>query len=100
MTLTHASFPVPTLAAKYNNVRPHEALGMKTPAEVYIPSDPATEKIAPWEYGGEYHVIKVNNVHFGDLSQTMIDQYISARTQMSFSACFRNRIAEFKTGTY
>lgn len=24
---------------KYNSVRPHEALGMKTPAEVYIPSD-------------------------------------------------------------
>lgn len=94
---------------KYNNVRPHEALGMKTPAEVYIPSDrQLPEKIAPWEYGGEYHVIKVNSwgyVRFDKwqiyLSQTMIDQYIEFRPNPdgeSFSACFRNfRIAEFKT---
>lgn len=94
---------------KYNNVRPHEALGMKTPAEVYIPSDrQLPEKIAPWEYGGEYHVIKVNSwgyVRFDKwqiyFSQTMIDQYIEFRPNPdgeSFSACFRNfRIAEFKT---
>ena len=94
---------------KYNNIRPHEALGMKTPAEVYTPSlREYTEKTEKYEYGGEYHVIRVNSwgyVRFDKwqvyLSETMIDQHIEFRPSPdgeTFIACYRNyRIAEFDT---
>ena len=96
---------------KYNNIRPHEALGMKCPGEVYSRSQRAyPEKQAKFEYGGEYHVIKVNSwgyVRFDKwqvyLSETMIDQFIEfrpARDRESFCACYRNfKIAEFDTAT-
>lgn len=96
---------------KYNNVRPHEALGMKCPGEVYSPSRRKyPEKISRFEYGGEYHVIKVNSwgyVRFDQwqvyLSETMIGQYIEFRPSHdgeSFIACYRNfKIAEFDTTT-
>ncbi len=94
---------------KYNNVRPHEALGMKRPAEVYEPSQREyKEKIEKYEYDGAYHVIKVNSwgyVRFDKwqvyLSETMIDQYIEFRPSQdskTFVACYRNfKIAEFDT---
>lgn len=94
---------------KYNNIRPHEALGMKTPGQVYIASPRAyPEKIKDWEYGGEYHVIKVNSWGYARfdkwqvyLSETMIDKYIEFRPSPdgeSFFACYRNfKIAEFNT---
>lgn len=96
---------------KYNNIRPHEALNMKCPAEVYTPSDRTyTDKIEKYEYGGQYHVIKVNSwgyVRFHKwqvyLSETMIDEYIEIRENPlgdSFVACYRNfKIAEFSTAT-
>ena len=88
---------------KYNNERPHEALGMKTPAEVYAPSSREyIEKIRPWEYGGQYHVIKVNNwgyIRFADfqvyLSETMIGERVEFRPSPNgetFLVCFRNYI--------
>lgn len=92
---------------KYNNIRPHEALGMKTPGEVYEASQRQyTETIREYEYGGEYHVIKVNSwgyVRFDKwqiyLSETMSGQYIEFRSGASgetFVACYRNfKIAEF-----
>ena len=94
---------------KYNNTRPHEALGMKRPSDVYVPSQREyCEKTMKYEYGGEYHVIKVNSwgyVRFVKwqvyLSETMIDQYIEFRPSPdgeSFIACYRNfKIAEFDT---
>ena len=94
---------------KYNNIRPHEALGMKTPGEVYEPSQKQfIDEIRKYEYGGEYHVIKVNSwgyVRFDKwqvyLSETMIDQHIEFRASPdgeSFIACYRNfKIAEFDT---
>ena len=94
---------------KYNNIRPHEALGMKRPSEVYTPSQRQySENIPKFEYGGEYHVIRVNSwgyVRFDRwqiyLSETMIDQYIEFRPSSdgeSFVACYRNfKIAEFDT---
>ena len=94
---------------KYNNIRPHEALGMKTPGEVYEPSARQyPEQIQKYEYGGEHHVIKVNSwgyVRFNKfqvyLSETMKDQYIEFRPSPdgeSFIACYRNfKIAEFDT---
>lgn len=94
---------------KYNNIRPHEALGMKCPSEVYYPSSRRyCDVIKPFEYGGQYHVIKVNSwgyVRFDKwqvyLSETMIGEYIEFRPNPlgdSFVACYRNfKIAEFNT---
>lgn len=92
---------------KYNNLRPHEALGMRRPGEVYEPSRREyREKFEKFEYGGTHHVVKVNSwgyVRFDKwqvyLSETMIGQYIEFRTNPdgeSFVACYRNfKIAEF-----
>ena len=92
---------------KYNNVRPHEALNMRCPSEVYIHSDRVyIDKVDPYEYSGQYHVIKVNSwgyVRFNKwqvyLSETMIDEHIEFRPNPhgdSFIACYRNfKVAEF-----
>lgn len=94
---------------KYNTVRPHEALGMKCPAEIYTPSKRIyTETVKPYEYGGQFHVIKVNSwgyVRFDKwkiyLSETMVNEHIEFRPNPhgdSFIACYRNfKIAEFST---
>ncbi len=94
---------------KYNNVRPHEALNMRTPGEVYEPSQREyREKIEKFEYGGEHHVIKVNSWGYARfahhqvyLSETMANQYIEFRPGPdgeTFIACYRNyKIAEFDT---
>lgn len=60
--LNEAEMQLQKLRRKYNEVRPHEALGMKTPAQVYIPSTRHyTDKIEKYEYSGRYQVYKVNN---------------------------------------
>ena len=91
----------------YNNERPHEALGMKCPSDIYVPSERTyCDDVKKYEYGGEYHVIKVNSwgyVRFAHwqiyLSETMANQYIEFRPNPhgdSFIACYRNfSIAEF-----
>lgn len=96
---------------KYNNVRPHQALNMKCPAQVYTPSDRKfPDAIPQFTYGGEYHVIKVNNwgyVRFDNhqiyLSETMKQEYIEfrpSRDGLTFKACYRNyKIARFDTCT-
>lgn len=92
---------------KYNNLRPHEALNMACPADIYVPSNRTFyDKVTPYDYGGEYHIIKVNSwgyVRFDKwqiyLSETMIDEHIEFRPNPqgdSFIACYRNfKIAEF-----
>ena len=94
---------------KYNTLRPHEALGMKCPADIYIPSKKNyTDTVKPYDYGTQYHVIKVNSwgyVRFDKwqiyLSETMIGEYIEFRPNPLgdyFAACYRNfKIAEFST---
>ena len=94
---------------KYNNIRPHEALRMRCPAEVYTPSNRTyNDTVNPYEYSGQYHVIKVNSwgyVRFDKwqiyLSETMINEHIEFRPNPhgdSFIACYRNfKIAEFST---
>jgi hypothetical protein len=44
---------VPQLRTEYNQVRPHEALDMKTPAQVYVPDNlrPYREPPPEWDYG-------------------------------------------------
>lgn len=94
---------------KYNNLRPHQALNMRCPAEVYEPSSRLyTEKVRAYEYSGNNHVIKVNSwgyVRFDKwqvyLSETFIDEYLEFRPNPlgdSFFACYRNFIiAEFSS---
>jgi transposase InsO family protein len=95
----------------YNNERPHEALGMRCPSDIYVPSERVyCDQVKRYEYGGEYHVIKVNNwgyVRFDRwqiyLSETMIGEYIEFRPNPngdSFIACYRNfAIGEFDVHT-
>ena len=103
--LSEASVALDQWRIKYNEVRPHEALGMKCPAEVYIPSQRSyPTKIEPYEYSGLYRMIKVNNwgyLRFDNirvfLSETMADTYLEIRPTEndSFWVCYRNyRIAE------
>lgn len=92
---------------KYNYLRPHHAINLKCPGTVYVKSNQVyTDKIPSYEYGGEYHVLKVNSwgyVRFNGfqvyLSETMIHQFIEFRPNPhgeTFYAYFRNfRIAEF-----
>lgn len=94
---------------KYNNIRPHQALGMKCPGEVYHPSDRKyTDRVSSYDYNGTNHIIKVNSwgyVRFHKwqvyLSETFIGDYIEFRFNPhgdSFFACYRNFIiAEFST---
>lgn len=95
----------------YNNERPHEALGMRCPSDIYVPSERVyCDQVKRYEYGGEYHVIKVNNwgyVRFDRwqiyLSETMSGEYIEFRPNSnrdSFIACYRNfAIGEFDVHT-
>ena len=94
---------------KYNNIRPHESLGMKCPSEVYTPSKRTyCDKIKPYEYGGQFHVIRVNSWGYARfdkwqvyLSETMINEQVEFRPNPhgdSFVVCYRNfKIAEFST---
>ena len=45
---------------EYNHVRPHEALGMKTPAQVHsFSTRPFPEKIEHYDYHHEWNTLKV-----------------------------------------
>ena len=95
----------------YNNERPHEALGMKCPSDIYVPSNRVyRDDVKKYEYSGKYHVIKVNcwgYVRFDRwqiyLSETIIDEYIEFRPNPNgdtFIACYRNfGIGEFDVHT-
>lgn len=95
----------------YNNIRPHEALGKRCPSDVYTRSSREyCDKVNKHEYGGGFHVIKVNSwgyVRFDKwqiyLSETMINEHIEFRPNPhgdSFIACYRNyAIAEFDVHT-
>ena len=59
--IAHVQIRFQSWRDKYNHIRPHEALGMKCPGQVYCHSDREyPERIRKYEYAGEYHVIKVN----------------------------------------
>ena len=95
----------------YNNERPHEALAMKCPSDIYVPSErPYCDTVKKYEYSGQYHVIKVNNwgyVRFDRwqiyLSETMANEHIEFRpnpNRDTFIACYRNfAIGEFDVHT-
>ncbi len=92
---------------KYNKIRPHEALGMQTPSDVYTRSTREyNPRISKYEYSGEYPILKVNckgYISFDNqrlyFSETMSGEYIEFRPNSSGNsmyAYFRNfKIAEF-----
>lgn len=82
---------------KYNEIRPHSALNMKTQASVYTPSKRLLFEPKPYEYTG--HVCKVNNwgyLRFGPvqlfLSETMANTYLEVvpASDDTFSVRYRN----------
>ena len=89
---------------KYNQVRPHGALGYKPPASVYHPSERALFEPRPYEYPSGARLYKANNwgyLRFGSLrvylSETMADTYLEVRAGDgdTFRVCYRNfQIAE------
>ena len=91
---------------RYNEERPHEALGQRYPAEVYTKSQRGyPDVIRPYEYSGDYSLIKVNNwgyLRFDRISvyigQTMENTRLEVRPNgdNSFAVCYRNfQIGEF-----
>lgn len=69
---------------EYNKIRPHEALQMKTPKEIYkLSSRKMPDKIKPYDYPTHYEVRRVsrnsafrrNNRHI-NISSTLIHEYI------------------------
>ena len=95
---------------KYNEIRPHEALDMLCPADVYIPSERKyPDKINPYEYSGMHRILKVNfkgYLRFDSkmfyLSETMIGAELELRINDENNAwlCYRNyKIAEIDLRT-
>jgi len=87
----------------YNFERPHEALGDRCPAQVYTPSQRSyLENVQPYDYGSQYHLIKINNwgyLRFADfhiyISETFRDtrvQLIPSEGDDSVLVCYRNFI--------
>lgn len=107
--INEADFALQNWRLKYNEIRPHEALGMRCPAEVYQRSEREyIDTVKNYEYGGQFHVIKVNSwgyVRFDKwqeyLSETMIGEFLEFRPNPlgdSFFVCYRNfSIAEFSS---
>lgn len=98
--LAEADTQLQSWRRKYNEVRPHEALGMKPPAQVYVPSTRQyNDAVDKYEYSGLYHVRKVNNWGYLRwepgrvyLSETMADTYLEIRPSEyddSFAVCYR-----------
>lgn len=84
--LEHAKQLLSDWRWRYNELRPHEALGMKTPASVYTESKRQFCKPEPFLYDEGARLVKVNNwgyLRFGPiqvyLSETMRDTYLEIR---------------------
>lgn len=85
---------------KYNEERPHEALSMNCPADMYCKSRREyPEKIRPYEYSGDYHLIKVNSwgyLRFDTLEVYIGQTFENTRLEVrpmeddKFAVCYRN----------
>ena len=84
---------------RYNEFRPHEALGLKTPSSVYVPSQRRYEPPRDFDYPSDAKMVKINNwgyLRFGPiqlyLSETMRDTYLEVRpgSDDTFLLFYRN----------
>lgn len=97
--LEHAKKVLEEWRWRYNELRPHEALGMKPPASVYTASKRIYREPRAFVYEEGARLVKVNNwgyLRFGPiqvyLSETMADTYLeiqSADTE-TFRVIYRN----------
>lgn len=83
----------------YNEIRPHHALGMKTPSSVYLPSTRPYYEPKPYLYDEGARILKVNNwgyLRIGQmqlfLSEAMADTHVEIRygENDTFSVLYRN----------
>lgn len=84
---------------RYNEIRPHEALGQKPPASIYQPSNRKYAQPQEFVYDEGARMVKVNNwgyLRFGPiqvyLSETMKDTYLEIKPGDgdSFRVIYRN----------
>lgn len=71
----------------YNEVRPHQALGMKTPASVYQPSTREYYDPKPYVYDEGARLIKVNNwgyLRFGPIRLFLSEAMADTRVEIQF----------------
>ena len=87
----------------YNTERPHEALGMRTPAELYRPSPrPFPDLILPWEYdAGEVRRVKSSGyLTFASqgffLSEAFADQLVCIVPSSSVDGLFHVVFRQFR----
>jgi transposase InsO family protein len=97
--LKHAKAILKEFRFRYNELRPHYALGMKTPASVYEPCKRAFFQPKPYDYPSDARMTKINNwgyLRFGPiqlyLSETMRDTYLEIRSDEddTFILVYRN----------
>lgn len=97
--LEHAKRLLEDWRWRYNEIRPHEALGQKAPASVYRPSSRKYEEPREFVYDEGARMVKVNNwgyLRFGPiqvyLSETMKDTYLEIRPgdAETFRVIYRN----------
>jgi transposase InsO family protein len=99
--LEHAAHALSVWRDIYNSIRPHEAIGMRCPAQVYVKSGRVyTDRVSDFNYNGDFRVIKVNSwgyarfAHFQVfLSETFANQFLEFRPNPlggSWCVCFRN----------
>lgn len=90
----------------YNHIRPHEALGMKTPAQVYTPSTrPMPRLILSWEYD-QGDVRKVKSTGFLTcfsqgffLSEAFADKIVCIRPVPDIDGRFNVFFRQFRIAT-
>lgn len=99
VNMEHARKLLQDFRWKYNEVRPHHALGMKTPAQVYQASTRPYYQPKPYVYDTDARLVKINNwgyLRFGPicvyLSETMADTYLEIRAAENdtFLVIYRN----------
>lgn len=72
----------------YNEIRPHHALGMKTPASVYLPSTREYYEPKPYVYDEGAKLFKVNNwgyLRFGSLRLFLSESMADTRVEVRFA---------------
>lgn len=85
----------------YNEIRPHEALGMKCPADVFVPSSREySDTVASYDIDSAWHTIKVNNwgyIRFNKWQTYLSETFADTRLEFcpnplgdSFLIRFRN----------
>ncbi len=90
--LTHAREAMEAWRQEYNEVRPHEAIGMKRPADLYRPSaQPYADEVAPWvpEDLPTFRVNSTGQIRIGGTSYYFSEVF--AKTVLSY---FHNPVTD------